>query len=211
LENEQLDENIDKLHYARNIWAINKVHEAKGVAILCHPNWIYYDEKYHLHQAIYKQLLKTSKIDGVEVIGDIDKIEECNNLTYLTFLQTPNKYKKLAAIGNSDAHDSNHDLGVRYSIAFVKKRNDEGVIDAIKEARTIAVLKRSEEEYQVIAEDRLASYALFLIKEYFPRHEKLRYKVARLYIDELINGFDFRNKIEITRSKLLKHRKNFFA
>jgi len=211
LEKENLHSSINPLHYARNIWAINKIKEANGIAILCHPHWIYYDEKYHLHQAIYKVMLKSSKIDAVEVIGDIDKIEECNNLTYLSYLQTSNKYKKLAPIGNTDAHDSNHDMGKRYSIVFVDEKNINGVVEGIKKALSVAVLKRNESESQVIAEENLASYGLFLINEYFPKHEKLRYRLSRLHLDELINNYDFSRKINNTKFKLEAYENSFFG
>lgn len=210
LEKEELEEGINPLHYARNIWALNKIHEANGIAILCHPHWIYYDHKYHLHQPIYKEMLKNSKIDGVEVIGDIDKIEECNNLTYLTFMQNKNKYKKIAPISNSDAHDSDHDLGVRYSVLFTKEKSINGVVNAIKEANSVAVLKRDKTENQVIGEAELCSYTLFLLKEYFPKVEKLKYRIARLHLDALINSIDLNKKIEMTKNKLEAHKNSFF-
>lgn len=210
LRKKELEEGIEPLHYARNIWALNKIHEANGIAILCHPNWIYYDHKYHLHQAIYKEMLKNSKLDGIEVIGDIDKIEECNNLTYLTFLQNKNKFKKLAPISNSDAHDSNHDLGVRYSVLFVKEKSNNAIIQSIKEAKSVAVLRRSEIENQVIGEDFLCSYVHFLLKEYFPKIQKLKYRLSRLHLDALINNFDFDNKIESTKLKMKNYEESFF-
>lgn len=210
LEKEELEEGINPKHYARNIWALNKIHEANGIAILCHPNWIYYDHKYHLHQAIYKQMIKDSKVDGVEVIGDIDKLEECNNMTYLTFLQNKNKYKKLAPISNSDAHDSDHDLGVRYSVLFIKEKSIHAIINSIKEAQTVAVLKRSEMENQVIGEDYLCSYTHYLLREYFPKIEKLKYRISRLHLDALINNINLDNKIKITKNKLENYTNSFF-
>lgn len=210
LNSKELEDGINPLHYARNIWAINKIHDAGGLAILCHPNWIYYDHKYHLHQPIYKQMLKNSKLDAVEVIGDIDKIEECNNITYLTFLQNKNIHKKLAPIANSDAHDSDHDLGIRYSIVFVEDKSINAIIKAIKTAKTVAVLKRSDMENQVIGEDDLCSYSHFLLKEYFIKIEKLKYRLARLHLDELINNIELKNKIKITKNKLESYTSSFF-
>ena len=46
LKKEDIDINIDVSHYAKNIWVINKIKEAKGISILAHPNWIYKDGKY---------------------------------------------------------------------------------------------------------------------------------------------------------------------
>jgi len=205
-----IDEKIDPLHYARNIWAVEHIKQAGGLAILCHPNWIYHDSKYHLHQPIYKQMLKDSKLDGVEVIGDIDKIEECNNLAYLTYLQNENSYKYLAPIANTDAHDSDHDLGMRFTVVLAKEKSNQAVIEAIENGLTCAVLKR-DEEHQFIARDEMAHYVYFLIKEYFPKCQKLQNRLAKLYMDELINGISLKGKIEITKKKLENHTQEFFS
>jgi len=208
---ENLDENIDPLHYARNIWVVEKIKEANGLSILCHPNWVYYDHKYHLHQPIYKYMLKDSRIDGVEVIGDIDKIEECNNLAYLSFMQNKNKYKSLAPIGNTDAHDSDHDLGKRFTVVLTKDCTNNAIVEAIENGLTCAVLKRENTEYQFIADDNIAHYVYFLIKEYFPKHLKLRNKLAKLYLDQLINQESLDEKIAVTKNKLKSYQKEFFG
>jgi len=205
-----IEKSIDPLHYARNIWAVQKIKDANGLAILCHPNWIYYDHKYHLHQAIYKKMLKDSKIDGVEVIGDIDKIEECNNMAYLTYMQNENRYKYLSPISNTDAHDSDHDLGMRFTVVLSRYKNTKSVVEAIENGLTCAVLKR-EEEHQFIAKDDLAHYIYFLIKEYFPKHQKLRNRLAKLYMDQLINGQGFEQKVESTKNRLDSYNKQFFG
>lgn len=209
LKNENINKNIDLLHYAKNIWVINKIKEAKGISILAHPNWVYRDGKYHLHQAFYKEMLKSSHLDGVEVFGE-EKIKEYNNMTHLTALQTKNKHKYLAPFGNSDAHDSDHELGDRFTILFVKESSASNVITAIKEGLACAVFKRENYEHQFIGKDELAQYAYFLIKEYYPKHYSLKSRLAKLYFDQLINGESFERKIHMIKQKLENHRNNFF-
>ena len=186
LKNEDIDKSIDTDHYAKNIWVINKIKEAKGVAILAHPNWIYRDGKYHLHQAFYKEMLRSSHLDGVEVFGE-EKITEYNNMTHLTALQTKNKYKYIAPFGNSDAHDSDHEIGDRFTIVFAKENSASGVVTAIEEGLTCAVYKRENYEHQFIGKDDLAQYVYFLLKEYYSRHYKFKTRLAKLYVDQLIN------------------------
>ncbi|MCF6339301.1 MAG: hypothetical protein L3J10_00895 [Sulfurimonas sp.] len=137
----------------KNIWVINKIKEAKGISILAHPNWVYRDAKYHLNQAFYKEMLKSSHLDGVEVFGE-EKIKEHNNMTHLTALQIKNKHKYLAPFANSDAHDSDHETGDRFTIVFVKDKSASSIVKAMK--------------------DELAQYVYFLIKEYYPRHTILK-------------------------------------
>ena len=210
LEKEKIDKNIDSIHYAKNIWVINKIKEAKGISILAHPNWIYKDGKYHLHQAFYKEMLKSSHLDGVEVFGE-EKVKEHNNMTHLTALQTKNRYKYLAPFANSDAHDSDHEVGERFTIVFVKEKSTSSIITAIKEGLTCAIFKRENYEHQFIGKDELAQYVYFLIKEYYPKHSNLKSRLAKLYIDQLINGESFDKKINIVKKKLEDYTNSFYG
>lgn len=209
LKKEKINKNIDPTHYAKNIWVINKIKEAQGVAILAHPNWVYRDGKYHLHQAFYKEMLKSSHLDGVEVFGE-EKIKEHNNMTHLTALQTKNRHKYLAPFGSSDAHDSDHEVGERFTILFVKEKSASGIITAITDGLACAVCKRENYEHQFIGKDELALYVYFLIKEYYPRHYRLKSRLAKLYIDQLINGEKFDRKIQIVKDRLENHTNSFF-
>ncbi len=209
LKKENINKNIDPTHYAKNIWVINKIKEAQGISILAHPNWVYRDGKYHLHQAFYKEMLKSSHLDGVEVFGE-EKIKEHNNMTHLTALQTKNRHKYLAPFANSDAHDSDHEVGDRFTILFVKEKSASNIITAIKEGLTCAIFKRENYEHQFIGKDALAQYVYFLIKEYYPKHSSLKSRLAKLYIDQLINGEQFDRKIQIVKQRLENHTKQFF-
>jgi len=209
LKSEDIDKNIDPAHYAKNIWVIDKIKEAQGVAILAHPNWVYRDGKYHLHQAFYKEMLKSSHLDGVEVFGE-EKIKEHNNMTHLTALQTKNSHKYLAPFGNSDAHDSDHEVGERFTILFVKEKSASGIITAITDGLACAVCKRGNDEHQFIGKDALAQYVYFLIKEYYPKHSRLKSRLAKLYIDQLINAEKFDRKIQIIKERLETHTTSFF-
>jgi hypothetical protein len=210
LKNENIDKSIDTKHYAKNIWVIDKIKEAGGISILAHPNWVYRDGKYHLHQAFYKEMLKSSQLDGVEAFGE-EKVKEHNNMTHLTALQTNNKYKYLAPFGNSDAHDSDHEIGDRFTIIFAKEKSASGVITAIKGGLTCAVFKREHYEHQFIGKDDLAQYVYFLLKEYYPRHYKLKTRLAKLYVDQLINNESFEKKITNIKKKLEEYTNDFYG
>ena len=209
LKREKIDKEIDPSHYAKNIWVINKIKEAKGISILAHPNWVYRDGKYHLNQSFYKEMLRSSYLDGVEVFGE-EKIKEHNNMTHLTALQTKNTHKYLAPFANSDAHDSDHEVGERFTILFVKEKSTSSVITAIKNGLTCAVFKRENYEHQFIAKDELAQYVYFLIKEYYPKHSNFKSRLAKLYIDQLINDESFAKKINIAKQKLEDYTNSFF-
>ena len=210
IKNDLVGKDIDPLNYARNIWAINKVQEANGIAIMCHPNWIYHNAKYHLNQPIYKELLESSKLDGVEVIGDINKTEENNNMGYLTYIEIKDKHKYLSPLSNTDAHDIDHNARERFTMVFVKDKTAEGITDAIKAGFTCAILKRENDEHQFVGKSHLSHYAYFLIKEYFPKHKHLKHKLSQLYLDEFISGECFESKINVTKNRLENHTNSFF-
>ncbi len=210
LKKEDIDTSINLSHYAKNIWVIDKIKEAKGISILAHPNWIYKDGKYHLHQAFYKEMLKSSHLDGVEVFGE-EKIKEHNNMTHLTALQTKNKHKYLTPFANSDAHDSDHEIGERFTIVFAKDKSASSLIKAMKDGLSCAIFQRENYEHQYIGKDALAQYAYFLIKEYYPRQSSLKSRLAKLYIDQLINGEKFDKKINNVKKKLEEHTNNFYG
>lgn len=210
LKKENLDKDLDLVHYAKNIWVINKIKEAKGLAILSHPNWVCKTGKFHLHQAAYKEMLRSSRLDGVEIFGE-EKIREYNNLVYLSTYQTKNKYKYLSPFGNSDAHDSDHELGDRFTIIFAKKRTVSGIILAIEEGMTCAVAKVDKKEHQFMAKDALAQYVYFLLKEYYPHHYSLKTRLSKLYIDQFINNKSFEKKITHVKENLNKYDNQFFC
>jgi len=50
----------------------------------------------------------------------------------------------------------------------------------------------------------------FLIKEYYPKHYSLKSRLAKLYLDQLINGEKFDRKIKIVKQRLESHTNSFF-
>ena len=210
LKTQNIDKSIKTEHYAKNIWVIDKIKEAGGISILAHPNWVYRDGKYHLHQAFYKEMLRSSHLDGVEAFGE-EQVKEHNNMTHLTALQTKNEHKYLAPFGNSDAHDSDHEIGDRFTIVFAKQKSCEGVITAIKEGLTCAVYKRENYEHQFIGKDDLAQYVYFLLKEYYPRHSRFKSRLAKLYVDQLLNNESFEKKINIMKKRSEEYTNDFYG
>jgi histidinol phosphatase-like PHP family hydrolase len=205
-----LDENIDPLHYARNIWAIRAIKNAGGVAVLCHPNWIYYDKKYHLHQPIFKQMLKEKLIDGIEVFGDVDGLDECNTLSQLELLNQC-KMDDFFLLGNSDSHDSDVGIGERFSIIFASEHSNDGVVNSLKDKKCVAVQKRIEGNFGLLGTPEFAHYANFLLKNYFPQHDNYRNRLAKLYSDSILNQEDLSSKITAQVSKLDNYKNQFFG
>ena len=81
----------------------------------------------------------------------------------------------------------------------------------MKEGIACAVFKREHYEHQFIGKDELAQYVYFLIKEYYPKHSSLKSRLAKLYIDQLINGESFGKKISHVKQRLENHTNSFYG
>lgn len=132
-------------------------------------------------------------------------------MTHLTALQTKNRYKYLAPFANSDAHDSDHEIGDRFTIIFTKEKSASSLIESMKEGLCCAVFKRENDEHQFIGKDALAQYVYFLMKEYYPKQSILKSRLAKLYIDQLINDENFDKKINHVKKRLEEYTNNFYG
>jgi hypothetical protein len=64
---------------------------------------------------------------------------------------------------------------------------------------------------QFIGKDDLAQYVYFLLKEYYPRHYKFKTRLAKLYVDQLINNENFEKKIDTVKKKLENYTDGFYG
>ena len=76
---------------------------------------------------------------------------------------------RIPIVGASDSHSttkSNSLFNKQFSIVFA--RSAEEIPDAIKAERSVAVLRRSDSDFEVFGSFRLVKYARFLLDEYLP-------------------------------------------
>jgi predicted metal-dependent phosphoesterase TrpH len=136
--------------------ALDEVHRQGGVAIAAHPVGPYtaYDAEAML------------KLDGAEVVHPIGVRDETTAVQLRDFYFR----RKLTAVGDSDYHfgpmSPNLDqMGVCRTFVFVRERTEKGILDALREGRTV-VYDRSHvygdpRLIQLAAEDgRLPKFAL---------------------------------------------------
>ena len=51
----------------------------------------------------------------------------------------------------------------------------------------------------------------FLIKEYYPKHSSFKSRLAKLYVDQLINNESFECKINIVKQRLEDYTNKFYG
>ncbi len=150
---------------AASMAVFEKIREAEGVSILCHPGWI---KKNLLHQEqdITDCLFALRGFDVLELIaGGADQMGTQLQLSYYQGQES------MPIVGSSDAHctasEGHLSLG-NYSIVFAGEFSVEGIKTAIREGFCAAV-----SDGRVYGPYRLVLYAYFLMERFFPRHDEL--------------------------------------
>ena len=85
---------------------------------------------------------------------------------------------KIAVVGSSDIHalEKSSDFPGHFTIVFAKENTNDSIIEAVKEQRSIAAEECGYEydrQFRCYGSHRLVSYALFLLKHFFPVQQRL--------------------------------------
>lgn len=163
----------DACRAASSEWCFRKINEGGGIAIFCHPFW-FTQSKYYISPALSDYILKNCSLTAVELIGGYYKWQMSNNLQTMWFFNNEAS-KKVPVLGASDAHGCERDLlfGWYYSIVFSESAGLPDLKKNIEGQKSVAVEMMKDEIPRVYGPFRLVKYSLFLLREYFPLHDRL--------------------------------------
>ena len=168
------------------------INEIGGISVLNHPYW-YSGTRFNMTDESVEALCARKKFDVFEFInfGCKDISTSLSNAKYTELCKDGIKYP---IIGTTDAHRISAQ-GYGYTIAFSKSTKWEDVKDAILNYRSLAVSDTDYgkcyshlKERMIYGERRLINYAHFLVKEYFPEHDKLVAEEGKLLKEILEKG-----------------------
>lgn len=174
----ELDSGVDKIRYAKAIWAANKIKQAGGLSVLCHIYWLL-GFGYYIDIPLAEKLLRDSVFDAYELISGYDEWDlESNALQVSKYHQLSKEGKLIPVVGVSDEHgvDCDKYFGWYYTIVFSPSSKFEDVKDAIVNGYSVAVENMPGNQARVYGDHRLVKYSYFLIREVFPYHDSLCYK-----------------------------------
>lgn len=180
LQNTKMDDEIaDKKDCAYRIFVANQIRKGNGVAIMAHPFWDCFGE-YNMSTKTVEYLLKNGCYDALELLAGNDLSgQNGNNLQIALYNDLQAQGVKTALLGASDAHSTKAaDSLFNKQYSFVFARNREGIKEAIKDRKSVAVLVLDKVNYMIFGEYRWVKYARFLFDEYFPIYQKLAKKHA---------------------------------
>lgn len=166
-----IPESIDSRSYAVCCWAFDKIREADGLGIFCHPYWI--QDLYQIPEDFTLYMLQEHPFDAFEVLGGENYYAQ-NGLQTALYYDEYLRGRVHSIVGSTDSHGStsgNRNWDICSTIVFAKANARKDILDAVKEKYSVAVDTISK-EYRLVGEYRLQKYAAFLMERYFPIHEK---------------------------------------
>ncbi len=166
---------------------VKMIHQAGGFAVTAHPCWTS-GGTYDLMRKTYEQVLDSRIFDAVEVFGD--QGFEKNMLSLARISQYCAENSKAPLLGSSDAHKAHrHSMGQIWTIVFADTLSRKGVLQAIKEGRTVpCVTSGTGDDTVATGDTELVEYGYFLLREFFPRHDEICAALGGMYKAALRSG-----------------------
>ena len=163
-------------HLAAN-WhiAYDKIREAGGLMVYCHPFWRPFDRRF-LPECIRDYIFEHRLYDALEVFGEIgdESHREDNELNVARYHeQCIAEKRSIPVVGNSDIHQGAM-LNINSSIVWAERNELKQLQNAILDGMSIAV-KHFPSEFPRTAGGNLTlvNYYHFLRKYYYPHHDEI--------------------------------------
>jgi hypothetical protein len=157
--------------YAYAVWTMKNVRAAGGIAAMAHPYWEGSKGKYYPPRCVFEQLLADGWIDAIELVGGSPSTEG-NLLCVARFADELQRGRRLPILGGSDAH-AVADLGRKFTLVFADQLTEDAVIRAILDKRSVACDTGLGPDVAVFGSFDWVEYAYFLLRVYFPLHDRL--------------------------------------
>jgi len=173
--------------YASCVWVFDKIREAGGLGVFCHPYWLT-AHRYSPAGALTSHLFDTQPFDALEVIGGYHLYEiDSNTLQVARYHEERAKGRSIPIVGASDSHGAERGgfFGWYYSIVFAPSNNLEDIAGSVKALYSVAIEALPNETPRAFGPFRLVKYALFLMREVFPQHDELCKEEGRLMLRHL--------------------------
>lgn len=161
------------LSYAACVWAFDRIREAGGMGVFCHPYWRR-KWAFQVPEKFLSVMLDNHPFDAFEVLGG-ERYFEHNGFQTVRYYEETAAGVNFPIVGSTDTHGSTeHNIGgfICSTIVFAPENTKDGLTSSIKDRYSVAVDTISK-EFRLVGSLRLQKYACFLMNCYFPLHDKL--------------------------------------
>lgn len=183
----QLPPGVNRYQYASCQWCFDKIRQAGGLGIFCHPYW-FTENRYAPSGALTSCLFERQPFDAYEVIGGYFRWRtDSNTLQVARYHEERAQGRHLPIVGVSDAHGCQRDelFGWYYTIVFSPSLALPDLVSSVKSLYSVAVEAVPGETPRPYGPFRLVKYALFLLREVFPRHDEWCLEEGRLMLEHI--------------------------
>lgn len=162
------------------IW--DKIRACGGVGVFSHPYWRPHDRQY-IPTIVSDYLLQTAKFDAMEVLNG-----ESSDLGILHYNELRAQGLKVAGIGVTDAHSSKG-LGPAYTLILAETPDFPSLAKNIRLRNCAAVdIDPVSQRETVIGEFRFSRYAIFLLKNFYPKQNEICKQEGEWLLKALVGG-----------------------
>lgn len=204
-----IPDGIEKNTYASCVWIFNHIKKAGGLGIFCHPYWI--SNVFQIPETFMDYMLETAPFDAFEVLGG-ENYYEHNGFQTHKYYEMRAKGYDFPIVGSTDSHSSvnNENAYLASTMVFSPVNEKDALIASIKDKYSIAIDGISK-EFRLVGDLRLAKYACFLLKEFFPLHDDLCYEEGRAMKDYVCGVEGGKETLEFISGRMKKQREKYFA
>lgn len=160
---------------AASEWVFDRIRSAGGLALYCHPYWRPHG-RYYIADAVNEAILARRNFDLLEVYGGHHRHEtESNALSLARYQELRAAGARVAPAGVSDAHgcDRGELFGWFYTLVLARSTAFADLKTAMLRGDCLAVEALPGEFPHLAGDFRLIRYAYFLLREFYPEHNRL--------------------------------------
>jgi hypothetical protein len=175
---------MERYPYAACLWCFDKIREAGGLGVFCHPYWLF-GHRYNTPGALTRLLFERQPFDALELISGYHRFEiESNTLQVACYHEERARGKQIPIVGVSDAHgcEQGELFGWYYTVVFAPALDLPNLICSVKDLYSVAIEALPGETVRAYGPLRLVKYAQFLLREIFPQHDELCAEEGRLML-----------------------------
>ncbi len=212
----ELPPGLDPFPVAASHWAFDRIREAGGVAVFCHPYW--QQRQYMITEAVTSEILRRRRFDAFELIGGFYPSQwRSNNFQVARYGEEQAAGGRFPVVGLSDSHGVDRDFerdrlaGWYYTLALAESDEFPDLAAAIRAGRCAAVEQVGSGIPRVHGEFRLVRYLSFLLESYFPYHDRLCAEEGMLMADALGGDPVAKEALRVLSGRAAEFRRRCFA
>ena len=194
---------VHRYPYASCVWCYDKIREAGGLGLFCHPYWLA-GHRYDVPGYLTTLILDRQPYDALELIAGYGRLEiESNTLQVARYHEERAQGRQIPIVGVSDAHGCERGelFGWFYTVVFAPSLDLDDLISSVKDLYSVAVEALPGETARAFGPLRLVKYAQFLLREVLPQHDELCIEEGRLMLGYVAGDEQAAEKLRSLRGR----------